>query len=319
MRIETIKYFLEIADSGSIRMTAQNHFISQQGLSDAIKKMEEELGTQLLIRSKRGVTLSSEGTEVYKYFKKITESYDDMQKYLWITYQEKLNKEKQSLIRLQVNPLSMSALVPALFTHIENCHANIQLLCRDTASLNEMEEEVKNNKVDFALFLVMQNDIDTIIKKREKDLEYCFLFSDEVVACVNKDSELAKHDDISLDEFNALEKVLSDSSYISEQTCFVEHISNNVEVQLKLIQTRNVVAVTNQHFFAYTFPENIVQPIPFRPPLRLQYYLMYSPFIDLDYGKMQFLQILADCIEEYCGQKFNYSKLLTNTRTTSPR
>lgn len=70
MRIETIKYFLEIADSGSIRMTAQNHFISQQGLSDAIKKMEEELGTQLLIRSKRGVTLSSEGTEVYKYLKK---------------------------------------------------------------------------------------------------------------------------------------------------------------------------------------------------------------------------------------------------------
>ena len=42
MRIEQLKYFLEVAHSGSINATAQHLFISQQGISEALKRMEQE-------------------------------------------------------------------------------------------------------------------------------------------------------------------------------------------------------------------------------------------------------------------------------------
>ena len=51
MRIEHLKYFLEVAQSGSINAVAQHLFISQQGISDALKRMENELGVVLFKRT----------------------------------------------------------------------------------------------------------------------------------------------------------------------------------------------------------------------------------------------------------------------------
>lgn len=48
MRIEQIKQFIEVAASESINATAQQRYISQQGLSDSLKRMEQELGIALL-------------------------------------------------------------------------------------------------------------------------------------------------------------------------------------------------------------------------------------------------------------------------------
>lgn len=64
LRIEQLKYFLEVAQSGSINAVAQHLFISQQGISDALKRMENELGVVLFKRSKMGITLTAGGGRI---------------------------------------------------------------------------------------------------------------------------------------------------------------------------------------------------------------------------------------------------------------
>ncbi|MCM1246578.1 MAG: LysR family transcriptional regulator [Roseburia sp.] len=64
MELRVLQYFLAIAREQSIVRAAESLHLSQPTLSTQIKKMEEELGKQLLIRGTKGsrkVTLTEEG------------------------------------------------------------------------------------------------------------------------------------------------------------------------------------------------------------------------------------------------------------------
>lgn len=73
MRIEDFKYFRAVATERSLTKAAQSLFISQPSLSNAMAKLEEELGIELFIRSPRGITLTSEGEEFLQYANQIME------------------------------------------------------------------------------------------------------------------------------------------------------------------------------------------------------------------------------------------------------
>ena len=61
MQIESLRYFVELARAGSFYKAAQNAFISQQGLNKAVRSLETELDTQLVVRTRRGVQLTRDG------------------------------------------------------------------------------------------------------------------------------------------------------------------------------------------------------------------------------------------------------------------
>lgn len=61
MEIRQLRYFLAIAELGSITRASEQLNVAQPALSLHVKNMEENLGTQLLIRSKSGVTPTEAG------------------------------------------------------------------------------------------------------------------------------------------------------------------------------------------------------------------------------------------------------------------
>ncbi len=66
MNLKQLKYFVQIADSGSLSEAARILRIAQPSLSLQIKNLEEELGTTLLIRHARGVTPTDLGSMFYQ-------------------------------------------------------------------------------------------------------------------------------------------------------------------------------------------------------------------------------------------------------------
>ena len=56
MTLTQMSYLIAIAETGSLNKAAEQLYVSQPSLTNAIKEMERELGITLLYRSGRGAT-----------------------------------------------------------------------------------------------------------------------------------------------------------------------------------------------------------------------------------------------------------------------
>src|SRR6186713_1933819 len=64
VRIEQLEYVAAVTQHGSLRRASEQLHISQPALSEAIAKLERELGVTLLDRRRSGARISREGTEL---------------------------------------------------------------------------------------------------------------------------------------------------------------------------------------------------------------------------------------------------------------
>ena len=67
MTFQQLEYIVEISKCGSINKAAQKLFLSQSGISTAVRELENELGIRVLARSNRGVEFTPEGKEFLSY------------------------------------------------------------------------------------------------------------------------------------------------------------------------------------------------------------------------------------------------------------
>lgn len=67
MTFQQLTYVVEISKCGSINKAAHKLFLSQSGISTAVRELEEELGIQFFVRSNRGVEFTPEGKEFLGY------------------------------------------------------------------------------------------------------------------------------------------------------------------------------------------------------------------------------------------------------------
>lgn len=64
MRIEQLEYISAVTQLGSLRRASEHLHVSQPALSEAVSKLERELGVTLLDRRRSGVRLSRQGREL---------------------------------------------------------------------------------------------------------------------------------------------------------------------------------------------------------------------------------------------------------------
>ena len=67
MTFQQLTYVVEISKCGSINKAAQKLFLSQSGISTAVRELEQELGIRIFARSNRGVEFTPEGKEFLSY------------------------------------------------------------------------------------------------------------------------------------------------------------------------------------------------------------------------------------------------------------
>src|SRR3954471_18534398 len=61
MELRALRYFVFVAEEGSVHAGARRALVAQPALSVALKKLEREVGATLFERSPRGVTLTAAG------------------------------------------------------------------------------------------------------------------------------------------------------------------------------------------------------------------------------------------------------------------
>lgn len=61
MDIRQLKFFLAVVDHGTVHRAAEQLFVAQPSVSHSLRRLEDELGTELFMRRGRGLVLSSAG------------------------------------------------------------------------------------------------------------------------------------------------------------------------------------------------------------------------------------------------------------------
>lgn len=81
MKIESLQYFIILAESSSISQAAEKLFLSQQQLNRIILSLENDMGVDLIRRTNKGISLTDDGKEFLKYAQTITSTYRNMRNY----------------------------------------------------------------------------------------------------------------------------------------------------------------------------------------------------------------------------------------------
>ena len=79
MDLRQLRYFVAVSDEGGIRAAARRLYISQPQISQAVARLEAELGVELMLRSSRGIVLTPECRELLEHGREILERLDTAQ------------------------------------------------------------------------------------------------------------------------------------------------------------------------------------------------------------------------------------------------
>lgn len=71
MQTDYLRYLIKIVECGSMNKAANALYVTQVALTKAMQRLEAELGYELLIRNKNGITLTEKGKMVYEDAKKV--------------------------------------------------------------------------------------------------------------------------------------------------------------------------------------------------------------------------------------------------------
>jgi DNA-binding transcriptional LysR family regulator len=71
--LQQLHYFIEVAAEGSITAAADLLYVAQPTMSAAMRDLEARVGRELLVRSARGVTLTTDGAEFLGYARQVVE------------------------------------------------------------------------------------------------------------------------------------------------------------------------------------------------------------------------------------------------------
>ena len=116
MRIEHCRYIIAVSESCNISQTAEKFYITQQGLSQAIKAVERELDVTFFMRTGNSLQPTAEGLVVIDRLRRIVEEYDGMRLELGT-----IREEKQGAIpvyTIYVTPNVANSVLPKILTSV---------------------------------------------------------------------------------------------------------------------------------------------------------------------------------------------------------
>lgn len=145
MNLRTLRYFVAIADAGSLSAAAVSLSIAQPALSRQLRELETDLGMQLLQRSSRGVRLTPGGVTLYESARRMLAESARVRQLL-----AGQDHGSASSITLGASPTLARVLLPGVF---ERCHrelAGIRLVVRE-AFTPALLDGLERGRIDIAV------------------------------------------------------------------------------------------------------------------------------------------------------------------------
>lgn len=145
MDIKTLGYFLQVCKAKSYSQAAKESYISPQGLSQAMRLLEQELSAPLFIKTENGKELTKYGECVYKYAVQCVEGYKVLKMQI-----SDLSKQKKERIRIGFSYGTIGSLGLKHLLDFQTKQPYIELIYEDCTDYI-CEKKLKEGLLDFAI------------------------------------------------------------------------------------------------------------------------------------------------------------------------
>lgn len=148
MELRQLKYFVTAAQLGNLTKAAAAHYVSQPNITVAIRKLEEEVGTPLLIRHYKRVTLTPAGKRLYEVAQSSLMALDNVVAEII----DSRAKEKGT-VTIGIPPMIGSSLLGPLTTYFRNHHPQWELLVVEDGSVG-LRQRLLRHELDVAIVII---------------------------------------------------------------------------------------------------------------------------------------------------------------------
>lgn len=203
MNLRALQYFVKLADLKHFSQAADACFVSQPTLSTQIRKLEEELGVQLVERAPKNIMLTPIGKEVADRARIVLRDVDQIR-----AVARRSGDPSDGKLRLGIFPTLAPYLLPHVVPVIRKSYSNLSL---------HLAEE----KTEELLRLLQQGELDAALLAlpiTEDGLEVETLFEEPFVLAVPDSHPLRSKKQVSLVDLNGNELLLLDEGH-----CLREH------------------------------------------------------------------------------------------------
>ncbi|KYG62596.1 hypothetical protein AZI87_14950 [Bdellovibrio bacteriovorus] len=138
---------------------AQELHVSQPTLTVAMRKLEDMLGVTLFERSKKGVTLTPTGLQIYQYSDQMLELWDEM-----VREAGSLDQTVKGTVRLGVHPSVGRYTLPVFLPTLLKDHPQLNVQLMHDLSRNILQM-VRDSFVDIGLVVNPERHPDLVIKE----------------------------------------------------------------------------------------------------------------------------------------------------------
>lgn len=201
MRIEQLEYLAAVTEHGSLRRASEAMHISQPALSEAVTKLEKELGTTLLDRRRTGSRINRQGLDLLQSMTEVLEAVDRLRQ---VAGQQSVRRRD---LRIgTVSTASSSLLAPALRDlHARHGSGGIEVV---NARQPDIQQGLAEGSLDLGLVNVLPGD------EVPPSLVADRLIEGTPVACLRSDHPLAAEERISVDDLRAEPHVLMRPGFV---------------------------------------------------------------------------------------------------------
>ena len=228
MTLQQLKYFIETVNCGSINKAAEKLFIAQPSLSNALRDLETEIELELITRTAKGISLTTDGSEFLGYARQVVEQASLLE-------QRWLNK-KPSRKLCSISTQHYAFAVNAFVNMVKKANAEEYEYTLREARTFEIVDDVKNLRSELGILYMNEFNRKVIEKMlRENNLVFHTLFTAKPHVFISTANPLAQKKYVTLKDLEnyprlSFEQGTHNSFYFSEEILSTEYAKKNIYV-----------------------------------------------------------------------------------------
>ena len=235
--------FCMVIETGSFTKTAELLGYSQSSISQHVKSLEQELGTNLINRKKNRICLTKDGEEYLAYFKAIFNAEKD------------LKRKKQEMKGLKNNTIKIGTftsvsrnILPSLMKAFKEIYPEINFILKQ-GEYTSIQQWIKDDKIDFGF---INGDVNS-------GLEMEILYRDKMMAVLPKNHALAKYKSISLAQLANEPFILLDEGKSSVIMNAFSKYNLSPDIEYEVYDDYSILAMVRQNLGISTMYELVLK------------------------------------------------------------